>query len=243
MSRFKNKTVLVTGASGGIGLAAAQRFADEGAHVYMVSRGKDELEKAASAIGAAATPLPADVSSLADLDRVYKSIKDGHGKLDVIFANAGSYDFVPLGEVTEEHFDKLFDLNVRGLLFTVQKALPLLRDGAAIVINGSVAGTKGVPGSSVYSATKAAARSFARTWALELKDRKIRTNVISPGPIKTPGTAFLPPGMFEQIAATIPLGRIGSSEEIAAAVAFLASDEASYINGVELNADGGLGQV
>jgi len=243
MSRFKNKIALVTGASAGIGLAAAQRFAAEGAHVYMVGRRKDELEKAAQGIGAAATAVQADVTNLSDLDRLYQRIKQSHGGLDVIFANAGNYEFAALELVTEEHFDKMFDLNVRGLLFTVQKALPLLRDGASIVINGSVAAIKGMPGGSVYSATKAAVRSFARTWAAELKDRKIRTNVISPGPIKTPGTANFPAEMFTQMISTIPLARMGEAEEIAAAVAFLASGDASYITGADLFADGGLGQI
>lgn len=243
MPRLKNKIALVTGASAGIGLAAAQRFAAEGAHVYMVGRRRDELEKAAASIGADATAVQADVANLSDLDRLYQRVKQSHGGLDVIFANAGNYDFLPLELVTEEHFDKMFDLNVRGLLFTVQKALPLLRDGASIIINGSVAAGKGMPGVSVYSATKAAVRSFARTWTAELKDRKIRTNVISPGPIKTPGTAHFPAEMIAQMVSTIPLARMGEAEEIASAVAFLASDDASYITGVELHADGGLGQV
>ena len=243
MSHAHTKVILVTGASSGIGLAAAQRFAADGAHVYMVGRRKDELDQAAASIGEAATAVQADVTKLADLDRLYERIKQRHGALDVIFANAGSYDFLPLEQVTEEHFDKMFDLNVRGLLFTVQKALPLLRDGASIVINGSVSAIKGMPGVSVYSATKAAVRSFARSWAAELKARKIRTNVISPGPIKTPGTANFPDEMIAQVVSTIPLGRMGEASEIASAVAFLASDEASYITGIELFADGGLGQI
>jgi NAD(P)-dependent dehydrogenase (short-subunit alcohol dehydrogenase family) len=243
MSRLKNKIALVTGASAGIGLATAQRFAAEGAHVYLAGRRKDELEKVAASIGKSATAVQADVSSLSDLDNLYRQIKTGHGGLDVLFANAGNYDFLPLELVTEEHFNKMFDLNVKGLLFTVQKALPLLRNGSSIVLNGSVASIKGMPGVSVYSATKAAVRSFARSWAAELKDRKIRTNVISPGPIKTPGTANFPEEMVAQIVGTIPLARMGEASEIAAAVTFLASDEASYITGVELYADGGLGQI
>lgn len=243
MSRFKQKIALVTGASAGIGLAAAQRFAAEGAHVYMVGRRKDELEKAAQTIGESATAVQTDVTNQAELERLYARIKQSHGGLDVIFANAGSYEFLPLELVTEEHYDKMFDLNVKGLLFTVQKALPLLRNGASIIINGSVSGSKSMVGTGVYSATKAAVRSFARTWTLELKDRKIRTNVISPGPVKTPGTANFPPDLFAKMEETIPLGRIGESEDIASAVAFLASSDASWITGVELFADGGLSQI
>ena len=243
MPNLKNKIALVTGASGGIGLATAQRLAADGAHVYMVGRRKDELDKAAASIGKAATAVQGDVSNLADLDRLYLQIKKDHGALDIIFANAGSYEFLPLDAVTEEHFDKMFDLNVRGVLFTVQKALPLLREGASIIINSSGVSIKGLPGASVYSATKAAVRSFARTWTAELSGRKIRTNVISPGPVKTPGTANFPPEMFESMIKTIPMGRVADATEMASIVAFLASAEASYITGIELFADGGLTQV
>ena len=248
MAKLSNKIALVTGANSGIGLATAQRFVAEGAeHVYITGRRQAELDKAVKLIGKNVTAVQGDVSKLADLDRLVATIKAGHGRLDVIFANAGSGEFVNLKDATEAHFDKYFNINVKGVLFTVQRALPLLPDGASIVFNGSIAGSKGMAQFGVYNATKAAVRSLARTWAAELAPRKIRVNVVAPGPIKTPAIDELTGGngdaMMAEMAKSVPLGRAGEPDEIAKAVVFLASDDGSYVNGVELFVDGGMIQV
>jgi NAD(P)-dependent dehydrogenase (short-subunit alcohol dehydrogenase family) len=247
--RLEGRIALVTGGSTGIGLATAKQFVAEGAYVFITGRRQPELDAAVRTIGSNATAIQADASSLTDLDAVYARIKQDKGRVDVVFANAGGGEFAPLGSITEEHFDKTFDTNVKGVLFTVQKALPLMPDGGSIILNASIVSIKGMPAFSVYSATKAAVRSFARTWTTDLKDRRIRVNVVSPGPIETPGVA----GLVEteeqvkqfqaQMAAGVPLGRIGQPEEIARVVVFLASEDASYIAGVELFVDGGMAQV
>jgi len=247
-TQLNGKIVLVTGGTSGIGLATAQEFAAQGARVYITGRRQNELDAAVEAIGAAATGIRADASSLADLDKVYAQIARDAGRLDILFANAGGGDMLPLGAITEEHFDRIFGTNVRGLLFTVQKALPLLADGGAIILTASTTSVQGTPGFSVYSASKAAVRNFARSWAMDLKDRGIRVNVISPGPIRTPGLGGLVDdagrqGLFDHLAAQVPMGRLGEPEEIGKAVTFLASSAASYINGIELFVDGGMVQV
>jgi NAD(P)-dependent dehydrogenase (short-subunit alcohol dehydrogenase family) len=247
--KLEGKIAVITGGNSGIGLATARRFVAEGAHVFITGRRKAELDAAVTEIQGGTVGVQGDVSNLADLDRLYETVSQKAGRVDVLFANAGLGEFLPLGMITEEHFDKTFGVNVKGTLFTVQKALPLMPDGASIVINGSIASIKGMPAFGVYSATKAALRSFARTWAVELKDRKIRVNVVSPGTIMTPGfkSAGLDDEQIEQIeaqaAATAPLGRVGTTDEIAKAVLFLASDDSSYVNGVELFVDGGVAQI
>jgi NAD(P)-dependent dehydrogenase (short-subunit alcohol dehydrogenase family) len=247
--KLEGKIAVITGGNSGIGLATARRFVAEGAHVFITGRRKAELDAAVTEIQSGTVGVQGDVSNLADLDRLYETVSQKAGRVDVLFANAGLGEFLPLGMITEEHFDKTFGVNVKGTLFTVQKALPLMPDGASIVINGSIASIKGMPAFGVYSATKAALRSFARTWAVELKDRKIRVNVVSPGTIMTPGfkSAGLDDEQIEQIeaqaAATAPLGRVGTTDEIAKAVLFLASDDSSYVNGVELFVDGGVAQI
>lgn len=249
--RFSGKYVLVTGGSTGIGLAAAKRFAAEGARVFITGRGRQELEAAVREIGSgSAVGLQADSSKLADPDRVFSRIQQSAGRLDVVFANAGGSSILPLPSITEEQFDDIVSRNVKGVLFTVQKALPLLVDGGSVVLTGSTAGSIGMPGLSVYAATKAAIRNFARTWTLELKDRGIRVNVVAPGAVKTPGLfGRAPPGvdsqkaLIEGLIADIPLARLGEPEEIANAVLFLASPEASFIAGIELFVDGGTAQV
>ena len=249
MGRLAGKVAVITGANSGIGLETAKRFVEEGAHVVITGRRKDELDKAAAQIGENVIAVQGDVSHLEDLDRLYAEVKAKFGHIDILFANAGLGQVAPLGTVTEEHFDREFDINVKGLFFSVQKALPLFKDGGSIILNSSVAGHKGIGGFSVYSATKAAVRSFARTWTSDLKDRKIRVNAISPGPIETPifGKLGLTQEQFTEFANTIvssvPLGRVGQSEEVAAAATFLASDESSYITGIDLSVDGGQGQV
>ncbi len=245
--KLEGKVALVTGGNSGIGLATAQRFANEGAKVFVTGRRKEELDRAVALIGKGAVGVQGDVSKMADLDRLYDVIKRDAGRLDVLFANAGAAEFAPLGQITEAHFDKWFGVNVKGLLFTVQKALPLMPDGASVVLNASIVSIKGMPAFSVYSATKAAVRSFARTWAVDLKGRKIRVNAVSPGPILTPAIDKLTGGATDQftldMASQVPLGRVGTPDEIAKAVVFLASDDASYVNGVELFVDGGMAQV
>jgi NAD(P)-dependent dehydrogenase (short-subunit alcohol dehydrogenase family) len=247
---LEGKTALVTGGGTGIGLATAVRLAAEGAHVFITGRRKTELDAAVEVIGsAAATAVIGDISDLADLDRLYDTIRDRGRGLDVLFANASVAAFATLDQTTEEHFDTIFGINVRGTLFTVQKALPLLNDGASVILNGSTNVDVGAEAFGVYAATKAATRSFARTWANELKGRGIRVNTITPGPTDTPGLSGLAPdpeqaeGLKQQLAAHVPLGRLGRPEEIAAAVTFLASEQSSFITGSSLYVDGGMNQI
>ena len=243
------KIAVITGGNSGIGLATAKRFVDEGAHVVITGRREKELKEAAAFIKRNVTTVVGDVSRLEDLDRLYAVVKEKHGHIDILFANAGAGTVAPLAAATEAHFDQTFDVNVKGLFFTVQKALPLFKDGGSIILNSSVANVRGDPAFTVYAASKAAVRSFARGWTMELKDRKIRVNSMSPGPIETPALekAGLTAEQVEQAAAQfasqVPLGRRGKPEEIAAAVVFLASDESSYITGVDLPVDGGMAQV
>jgi len=247
--KLSGKIALVTGGTSGIGLATAKRFASEGAYVFITGRRQSELDAAATELGGNATAVRGDVADLADLDRLFDTIKREKGRLDVLFANAGGGGMAPLGQITEEHFDKTFNTNVRGLLFTVQKALPLMPPGSSIILNASIASIKGTPALSVYSATKAAVRSFARSWTLDLNESKIRVNAVSPGTVPTP--AYYLMGLTnEQVQAfvdsqvtTIPLGRVGTTDEIAKAVVFLASDDSSFVNGIELFVDGGMAQV
>jgi len=249
MKKLEKKVALITGGNSGIGLATAKQFIAEGAYVYITGRRQVELDAAVEAIGKNVTAIKSDVSNLADLDHLFAIIKQEQGHLDIIFANAGVGQIAPLGAITEEHFDKTFNINVKGLLFTVQKALPLLPEGASIILNASITSIKGTPAFSVYSATKAAVRSFARNWILDLKERKIRVNVISPGVVPTPGYNLL--GLSDEQmqefvdsqAVTIPLERVGTPDEIAKAVVFLASDDSSFVNGIELFVDGGMAQI
>lgn len=250
MKKLEGKVAVVTGGSSGIGLATARRFVKEGAHVVITGRREKELKQAAAVIEENVTTVVGDVARLDDLDRLYAVVKEKHGHIDVLFANAGAGTIAPLAAASEAHFDQTFDVNVKGLFFTVQKALPLLRDGGSIILTSSVSNVMGLPGFSAYAASKAAVRSFARAWTLELKDRHIRVNSMSPGPIDTPAlatTTGLTPEQAEQAAAQfasqVPMGRRGTPEEIADAVAFLASDQSSYITGLDLAVDGGLAQV
>ncbi len=249
MARLTGKTALITGGSTGIGLASAVRFAAEGARVYIAGRRQAEIDKAIATIGHGATGIRCDVSSLADLDRLYAQIKAESGQLDILFANAGLGTFAPLGEISEADFDHMFGVNVKGTLFTVQKAIPLMRSGGSIILTGSTTGTKGTPAFSVYSATKAAIRNFARSWALDMKGTGIRINVLSPGGTETPGlhdlfgTSGQAEEMLAGLAAQTPLGRIGRPEETAAVALFLASDESSFMTGSEVFVDGGMAQV
>lgn len=248
MKKLEGKVALVTGGTSGIGLATAKQFVAEGAYVFITGRRQPELDAAVEEIGKDVTGVQSDASNLADLDRLFATIQQEQGHLDILFANAGGGGLAPLGSITEEDFDKTFNTNVKGLLFTVQKALPLLPEGASIILNASTASTVGTPAFSVYSATKAAVRSFARNWTLDLKGRKIRVNAVSPGVIPTP--AFNKLGSDEEVqefidkqAVNIPLGRVGTPDEIAKAVVFLASDDSSYVNGIELFVDGGFAQI
>jgi len=247
--KLEGKVALITGGNSGIGLATAKQFVNEGAYVFVTGRRKAELAAAKKQIGKNVTAIQGDVSNLDDLDRLFAQIKKEKGKIDIVFANAGVARYAPLGTITEDFFDSIFDINVKGVLFTVQKSLPLLRDGGSIILNASIVASKGLSSNSVYSATKAAVRSFARTWTTDLKDRRIRVNAVSPGPIDTPGLSELLASSEtgeqrkKMISTTVPLGRFGRSEEIAKAVVFLASDDASYITGVELFVDGGFAQV
>jgi NAD(P)-dependent dehydrogenase (short-subunit alcohol dehydrogenase family) len=249
MSKHEGKVAVITGGNSGIGLATAQRLANEGAYVFITGRRQSELDAAVKLIGKNVTAVQGDVSNLADLDRLYATVKQQKGRIDILFANAGLGEFAPLGSITEAHYDKTFNINVKGVLFTVQKALPLLVNGGAIILNASIVSSKGMPAFSVYSATKAALRSFARTWTVDLKDRKIRVNAVSPGPIETPGVdglAKTPEDLAQikaNLASAVPMGRMGTSDEIAKAVSFLASDDASFITGIELFVDGGMAQV
>lgn len=246
--KLADKIALVTGGSTGIGLAAAQALAEQGATVYITGRRREELDAAVALIGPSAKGIRADASNLNDLDTVFSTIASESGRLDVLFANAGGGDMLPLGQITEAHFDRIFGTNVRGVLFTVQKALPLLRKGSSVILTGSTAAVKGTANFSVYSASKAALRSLVRSWALDLKDSGIRINVVSPGPIRTPGLGGLVSeehrqGLFDALAAEVPLGRLGEPEEVGKAVVFLASDDASFINAAEIYVDGGLAQI
>lgn len=251
MSRkLEGKIAVITGATSGIGLAAAKRFVAEGAHVYITGRRQAELDAAVAALGGSATGVRADASSLSDLDRLFARVREEKGRIDVLFANAGGGSMLPLGAITEEQFDDTFGRNVKGVLFTVQKALPLLAEGASVILTGSTAGTEGTPAFSVYAASKAAVRSFARNWILDLKGRSIRVNVLSPGATRTPGLVDLAgpdaarqQSLLDMLAAKIPMGRVGEADEIAKAAVFLASDDSSFVNGAELFADGGQAQV
>ncbi len=252
MNRLEGKVAVITGGNSGIGLATAQRFVEEGAHVFITGRRQGELDSAVSRIGKeSVTGVQGDVSNLADLDRLYATVNEQKGRIDILFANAGIGEFAPMGEITEAQFDKVFSVNVKGLLFSVQKALPLFQVGAggSIILNASVASSMGLNASTVYSATKAAVRSFARTWTVDLKQHKIRVNAISPGPIDTPifSTSKLTEEQIEQfktsVVSAVPMGRMGSPDEIAKAVLFLASDDSSYVTGIELFVDGGMAQI
>jgi len=242
MKKLAGKVAVITGGTTGIGLAAAKLFVSEGAYVFITGRRQKELDKAVKEIGSNVTGVQGDVSNLADLDRLYETVKT-KGRIDIVFANAGVGEFALLEKVTEEHFDKIFDINVKGTLFTVQKALPLLNDGGSIILTGSIASIKGTPAFGVYGASKAAIRNLVRAWTVELKDRHIRSNVLSPGPIDTPLVAGAPPERVAQIVATIPMGRMGEAEEVAKAALFLASDDSSFVTGIELFVDGGRAQI
>jgi NAD(P)-dependent dehydrogenase (short-subunit alcohol dehydrogenase family) len=245
MGKLEGKIALVTGGNSGIGLATAKQFVNEGAHVFITGRREPELAAALKEIGRNVTGVVGDVSKLDDLERLFEQIKREKGKLDIVFANAGAAQLAPLGKITEEHFDSLFNSNVKGVLFTVQKALPLLPDGASIILNASVVASTGSPNWSVYSATKAAVRSFARTWTTDLQDRRIRVNAVSPGYTDTPPWHSIEAAeeRMKAISTTVPLGRFGTPDEVAKAVVFLASDDSSYITGTELFVDGGFAQV
>jgi NAD(P)-dependent dehydrogenase (short-subunit alcohol dehydrogenase family) len=242
MGKLQGKVAVVTGGTTGIGFAAAKLFVKEGAYVFITGRRRKELDETVKAIGSNVTGVQGDVANLADLDRLYETVK-AKGNIDIVFANAGYGEFAPLGKITEEHFDKLFNTNVKGTLFTVQKALPLLNDGGSIILTGSVGSVKGTPAFWVYGATKAAIRNFVRAWTLELKDRGIRSNVLSPGPTVTPLVDQQPPEAIARIVSTIPMGRMGELDEIAKAALFLASDDSSFITGIELFVDGGRAQI
>jgi NAD(P)-dependent dehydrogenase (short-subunit alcohol dehydrogenase family) len=250
MGKLEGKVAVITGGSSGIGLATAKRFVKEGAHVVIAGRQEKELKEGAAFIEINVTTVAGDVSHLEDLDRLYAVVKEKHGHIDILFANAGAGTIAPLEVATEAHFDQTFDVNVKGTFFTVQKALPLFKDGGSIILTSSVANVMGLPGFSAYAASKAAVRNFARAWTMELKDRKIRVNCVSPGPTETPAlekttglTAEQAKQAAAQYASQIPMGRRGKPEEIAAAVVFLASDESSFITGIDLCVDGGIAQV
>jgi len=249
MGKLDGKIALITGGNSGIGLATAKQFVSEGAYVFITGRRDAELAAAVKEIGKNVTGIQGDVSNLGDLDRLFAQVKREKSRLDIVFANAGVAKYAPLGTITEELYDSIFNINVKGLLFTVQKALPLLPDGASIILNASIVASKGFPANSVYSATKAAVRSFARTWTMDLKARHIRVNAVSPGPIDTPGLSELLGSSeigqqrLQMISTGVPLGRLGTPDEIAKAVVFLASDDSSYVTGTELFVDGGFAQV
>jgi NAD(P)-dependent dehydrogenase (short-subunit alcohol dehydrogenase family) len=248
--RLSGKIAVVTGGTTGIGFASAKRFAAEGARVFVTGRRQAELDSAVAAIGGSATGIQANSAKMADLNRLYSRVKADAGRIDILFANAGGGSNLPLGSITEEQYDDTFGRNVKGVVFTVQKALPLLVDGASVILTGSTASIVAMPAFSVYGASKAALRSFARHWTLDLKERRIRVNVLSPGPTKTPGLLGLAgddeaaqQGMLDQMASELPLGRVADPDEIASAAIFLASDDSSFVTGAELFADGGQAQV
>lgn len=248
--QFENKVVVVTGGTSGIGLATAKRFAEEGASVFVTGRRQEELDKAVKIIGPRAKGVRADMSKLEDIDRLYDAVQQSHTQIDVLFANAGGGTMLPLGAITEAQYENTFASNVKGVIFAVQKALPLLRDGASVILTGSTTGTKGTAAFSVYSASKAAVRNLARSWTIDLKERGIRVNVVSPGPIRTPGLLGLAgndaaqqQGLLDYMASQVPIGRVGDVDEVAKAVTFLASDAASFIAGTELFVDGGMAQI
>lgn len=248
MQKLEGKIAVVTGGSTGIGLGIARRFAQEGAKVVITGRRQEELDRAVATLGASVTAVRADVSELTDLDQVYAVVKDRHGRIDVLVANAGvATSGEPLGAITEQNYDHQFDINVKGTVFTVQKALPLLPAGSSVILVGSTAGIAGSAGMSVYGATKAAIRSLARSWILDLKERKIRVNVLSPGPVRTPGLEGVAGAHYDavlaQFTAMSPLGRVGEPDEIGRIAVFFASDDSSYVTGAELFADGGLVQI
>jgi NAD(P)-dependent dehydrogenase (short-subunit alcohol dehydrogenase family) len=249
MGKLDGKIAAITGGNSGIGLASARRFVAEGAHVFITGRRQSELDAAVASIGGNVTAVRSDISSLDDLDRLYQTIKDQKGKIDVLFANAGGGEFMPLPDITEDHYERTFATNVKGTLFTVQKALPLMGEGGSIILTGSTAASTGTPAFSVYSASKAAIRSFARNWILDLKGRGIRVNVLAPGSTSTPGwhgltaSAEANQEMIRFVEAATPLGRLGAPEEIAAAALFLASNESSFVNGIEFFVDGGIAQI
>src|ERR1700681_1751784 len=241
--KLEGKTAVITGGTEGIGLATAKLFVKEGAYVFITGRRQKELDEAVKAIGTNVSGVQGDVAKLADLDRLYETIAKVKGRIDIVFANAGVGEFVPFGEVTEEHFDQLFNINVRGALFTVQKGLPLLNDRGSIILTGWVASVKGTPAFGVYAASKAAIRSFVRTWTTDLKDRHIRSNVVSPGPIRTPLTIRQSADVIARIVSTVPMGRMGEPDEVAKAALYLASDDSSFVTGIELFVDGGRAQI
>jgi len=243
MSKLQEKVAVITGGTTGIGFATAKLFVEEGAFVFITGRRQKELDQAVKAIGRNITGVQGDVAKLADLDRLYKTVEAKGRRIDVVFANAGVAEFASLESVTEENFDRLFNINVKGALFTVQKALPLLNDGGSIILTGSIASIKGTPAFWIYGATKAAIRNFVRGWTVELKDRHIRSNVLSPGPIATPILDGQPADAIARIVATVPMGRMGEPDEVAKAALFLASDDSSFITGTELFVDGGRAQV
>ncbi len=243
MGKLQGKVAVITGGTTGIGFAAAKLFVKEGAFVFITGRRQKELDQAVKAIGSNVAGVQGDVANLADLDRLYKTVEAKGRRIDIVFANAGFGEFASLGNITEEHFDRLFNVNVKGALFTVQKALPLLNDGGSIILTGSVGSVKGTPAFWVYGATKAAIRNFVRAWTIELKDRRIRSNVLSPGPTETPLVGQQPADAIARIVSTIPMGRMGEPDEIAKAALFLASDDSSFVTGIELFVDGGRAQV
>lgn len=243
MSKLQGKVAVITGGTTGIGFAAAKLFVKEGAYIFITGRRQKELDEAVKEIGGNVTGVQGDISKLTDLDHLYEVVKTKGRKIDIVFANAGVAEFAALGSITEEHFDRLFDINVKGTLFAVQKALPLMNDGGSIILTGSVASIKGTSAFWVYGATKAAIRNFVRAWTVELKDRRIRSNVLSPGPIETPIMDNQPADVITRIVSTIPMGRMGKPDEVAKAALFLASDDSSFVTGIELFVDGGRAQI
>ncbi|WP_159732185.1 SDR family NAD(P)-dependent oxidoreductase [Sphingobacterium sp. 18053] len=243
MKKLENKVAVITGGSSGIGLATAKKFVEEGAYVFITGRRQSQLDEAVKQIGSNVTAVQGDVTNLSDIENLYKIVKETKGHIDIILANAGVGNFVPLGSITNENFDDTFNLNVKGVVFTVQNGLPLLKDNSSIILTGSIAGSKAFYGMSLYGAAKAAIRSFARNWTAELKERGIRVNVLSPGPVKTPPFETAPKEGQDMFVSQVPMGRAGEADEIADVALFLASNASSYVTGVELFADGGLAQV